>query len=68
MNPVNIEFAPTARWRSTRSSLPGPVYVLYTYDHILGSGVPRRGRGDGCPNPPDWGDCTSDGWDIAQAG
>ena len=25
------------------------VYVLYTYDHILGPAAPRPGGGDGCP-------------------
>jgi PKD repeat protein len=28
------------------------VYVLYTYDHILGSSSPPPRWGDGCPNPP----------------
>jgi glucose/arabinose dehydrogenase len=28
------------------------VYVLYTYDHVLGSGTPPPRWGDGCPNPP----------------
>jgi glucose/arabinose dehydrogenase len=28
------------------------VYVLYTYDHILGSSSPPPQWGDGCPNPP----------------
>lgn len=28
------------------------VYVLYTYDHVLGSSNPPPRWGDGCPNPP----------------
>jgi glucose/arabinose dehydrogenase len=28
------------------------VYVLYTYDHVLGSSDPPPRWGDGCPNPP----------------
>jgi glucose/arabinose dehydrogenase len=28
------------------------VYVLYTYDHELGSSSPAPRWGDGCPNPP----------------
>jgi glucose/arabinose dehydrogenase len=28
------------------------VYVLYTYDHVLGSTSPPPRWGDGCPNPP----------------
>jgi glucose/arabinose dehydrogenase len=28
------------------------VYVLYTYDHVLGSSSPPPRWGDGCPNPP----------------
>jgi hypothetical protein len=28
------------------------VYVLYTYDHVLGSSDPSPRWGDGCPNPP----------------
>ncbi len=34
------------------------VYVLYTYDHVLGGGGPVGGRNDGCPNPPG---ATTDG-------
>ncbi|HEX5589220.1 MAG TPA: LamG-like jellyroll fold domain-containing protein, partial [Candidatus Limnocylindrales bacterium] len=28
------------------------VYVLYTYDHVLGSAAPAPRWGDGCPTPP----------------
>ena len=45
-------------WRSTRTSRPTPyVYVLYTYDHILGDTAPAPKWGtpgatsDGCPTP-----------------
>ena len=30
----------------------GRIYVLYTYDHILGSATPAPRWGDGCPSPP----------------
>ena len=46
-------------WRSTRHSPASPyVYVLYTYDHVLGSAAPAPRWGtpgvysDPCPTPP----------------
>jgi hypothetical protein len=39
------------------------VYVLYTYDHVLGSSSPPPRWGDGCPNPP--GAPTRGAWSVA---
>ena len=38
------------------------VYVLYSYDHILGSATPAPRWGDGCPTPPG---ATGDGCVIS---
>ena len=44
----------------TNPALPSRpwVYVLYTYDHVLGGGGPVGSRNDGCPTPPG---ATADG-------
>jgi glucose/arabinose dehydrogenase len=42
---------------------PTRPYVLYTYDHVLGSGTPPPRWGDGCPNPP--APPTRAAWSVA---